>query len=107
MLESVGGLDEDLDTHGGWYLDLELGLRLIQSGVRFVPAEDAITINLAHPRGAASSVGTASGLAYFYAKHPRMDVIMTPLYFQRQFRIAEYERLMKSAARWWPSDPTT
>ncbi|WP_157767798.1 glycosyltransferase family 2 protein [Actinosynnema pretiosum] len=106
LLDRVGGLDEGLDAHGGWYLDLELGLRLIGAGARFAAADEAVTINLPHPRSAANAIGTVSGLAYFYAKHRRMDVAMMPLHYQRGFRIAEYARLVKSGLRWWPEEPS-
>ncbi|WP_019545215.1 glycosyltransferase family 2 protein [Streptomyces sulphureus] len=100
-LREIGGLDETLDSFGGWYLDLELGIRLIDAGVRFRHAPEAVSANLTHPRAPGGMFGVVPAMAYLISKHNRMDVALSPLYFQRGLGIAEYARLLRSAERWW------
>lgn len=100
-LHDIGGLDETLDAFGGWYLDLDLGIRLTDAGVRFQYAAKAVSVNLTHPRAPGGLLGAVPATAYLISKHPRMDVVLSPLYFQRDLGIAEYARLLRSAERWW------
>ncbi|MFI8436231.1 glycosyltransferase family 2 protein [Streptomyces sp. NPDC079020] len=78
VLREIGGFDETPDEHGGWYLDLELGIRLADAGLRFGYAPAAVSTNLTHPRGAGGMLGVVSGMAYVLSKHPRMDVTLSP-----------------------------
>jgi glycosyltransferase involved in cell wall biosynthesis len=103
-VRALGGFDEVLDEHNGWYLDVELGIRLIAHGVQFVLAPEAVSVNLSHPREIGLFLGALSGMAYMFGKHRRMDVALAPLYFQRELGIAEYSRLLRSARKWWPDD---
>lgn len=101
---ALGGFDAVLDEHGGWYCDIELGLRLANAGVRFELIADALSANLAHPRSPGLFMGALSGMAYLFGKHRRMDVALAPLYFQRELGLAEYARLLRGAEKWWPDD---
>jgi GT2 family glycosyltransferase len=103
-LTAIGGFDETLDQHGGWYLDADVGLRLIEHGLAFSLATDAPSTNIHHPRGAGSLLSSVSALAYFFAKHRRMDIALSSLYFQRSLKIAHYSRLLAAARPWWPDD---
>jgi glycosyltransferase involved in cell wall biosynthesis len=102
VLRDLGGLDEALDAFGSWYLDLDLGIRLCDGGIAFHHAPDAVSVNLEHPRKPGPILGVLPAMAYLIGKHPRMDVALSPLYFQRGLRIAEYARLLRGSARWWP-----
>ncbi|MEU4792148.1 glycosyltransferase [Micromonospora tulbaghiae] len=97
-LRAVGGIDEALDQHGGWYLDIDLGLRLVQHGLVFGLVDAAVSTNLTHPRGDGYLLGAVPAMSYLINKHRRMDVALSPLYFQRGFGIASFSRMLAAAA---------
>jgi glycosyltransferase involved in cell wall biosynthesis len=103
-MRSLGGFDLVLDEHDGWYLDIEVGLRLVTAGIRFELTDGAMSANLAHPRSPGLFMGALSGMAYLFGKHRRLDVALAPLYFQRELGLAEYARLLRGAQKWWPED---
>lgn len=103
VIEEVGGLDEALDEFGSWYIDLELGIRLCEARTSFLYAEDAVSVNIDHPRRPGSLLGAIPAMAYLIKKHPRMDVALSPMYFHSGLHIREYARMLRNASRQWPT----
>jgi hypothetical protein len=101
LVRSLGGFDEAFDEHGGRYSDVEFGLRLQEAGAEFRLADEALSVSLNH-RGGDAAINMISGLAYFYGKHPRIDVALCPSYFERGMSLAAYTQALAVAARSWP-----
>jgi GT2 family glycosyltransferase len=111
VLRAVGGFDERLDEYGGFFSDVELGLRLVEHGVGFGLVNAALSVNLPHPRGDGYLMSEVPAMAYVIQKHRRMDIALAPLYFQRGYGIAAFSRLLATAAgaggELAPAAPTT
>lgn len=99
ILKEVGGFDAKFDEYGGWYSDIDLGLRLADAGVEYRYAADAISVNINHPRTPGPMLGTVAGMAYLIAKHRRMEVALSPLYFQHRMPLMGYSALLRRALR--------
>jgi len=102
----VGPFDTELDRFGGWYQDLDLGLRLRAAGIRFRYAPEAVTLNLFH-RARTGLGQEVAALSYFVAKHRSPDVALLPLYFQREMTIGEYGEALAGADCNWPIGPVS
>ena len=102
LLESIGGLDEELDKHHGWYADFDLGLRLQLANANFRLVDQAMAIDLFHGNPLSAQVGRATGLAYLAGKHKMIDVLLLPNYLGNLgIGIEEYSCQAEVADRYW------
>jgi len=104
QLQAIGGADEELDRYGGWYVDIDLGLRLVGHGVAFGLVADALSTNLPHPRGDGYLLGAVAGMAYLIEKHRRMDVALSAIFFHRGFGIGSFSRILETVPVATPQD---
>lgn len=98
----VGRFDPALDQEGGWYQDLDLGIRLLASGARFryEPRAQSLTVSHVQRTGADTEV---AALAYLVTKYQTPDVALLPLYFARDMTIEAYSEALAEADRYWPA----
>jgi hypothetical protein len=89
LLEKSGGIDVYFDP-SGWYMDLELGLRLFKEGAAFKLNKNAVMVHLSHEREEAALSDESVKHSYFYKKHPETAVALLPFFFKSNLSIIEY-----------------
>ncbi|MGY3678139.1 glycosyltransferase family 2 protein [Streptomyces sp. TE33382] len=83
LWDELGGLDDGLDEHRGWYADLDLGLRLHRAGTRFGFVPGAVTLDLFHGGARGAATAKSTGLVHMLAKHPAPEVLLLPHYLDQ------------------------
>jgi Glycosyl transferase family 2 len=105
LLDRAGHLDEALDEHGGFCLDLDLGLRMWRAGARFVPVDSAISYDVAGDRDPEYHPGRASGFGYLLGKYRCAEVALLPEYLSgiagAGLTVAGYGQQVAAARRWF------
>lgn len=101
VLVALGGFDEALDDHGGWYADLDLGIRMARRGVGFGYEPEATSVNLFHTKSADVAVGEYTGLAYLLGRYPEPAVALVPLFFRDRMDLDTYDALLEHVGPYW------
>ncbi len=102
LFERVGGLDEHLDEHSGWYADIDLGLRMSLAGARFEFADAAVAVGLFHGAARKADYGRSTALAYLARKHRLFDILLLPWYLDNpNVTLREFADHAQAAQAWW------
>lgn len=101
LLDKVGGIDRGFDP-SGWYMDLELGLRLIKEGADFKLNTKAVMIHLSHEREKIALQDESLKHKYFYSKHPLIEVALAPIFFKSNLKIYEFSNYIDRIKGFYP-----
>lgn len=94
LLEKAGGIDTNFDA-SGWYMDLELGLRLFKNGARFQCDQEAVTVHVSHYHSESTTADEEKNYTYFLKKYPTAEVALLPLFFKSSLTIQVYSEICK------------